>query len=289
MHSPPPGFFRLPSKASLAPCQKYLYCTNCRKRSHSTSKCNMPICSFGVVAVRYNPELDRPECLMVRPKFSIEYLALLRGHYNPGSVQYITRLCTYITMEERAKLIRGPFSVIYEEAHGTRKDTGYYRAQKLYLQMSSPSPLNHMHTWETHIRAAAFETAWRETEWGFPKGRRNKYETDMECALREFHEETGICHQDVHILKNISQFREVFTGTDNHTYTHIYYMAFVPWDVSNRRNASLIDDKEIQETQWVSFPDSIRRIRAYHDKRRELVRSIYNLVNVHHMGFIHEL
>jgi 8-oxo-dGTP pyrophosphatase MutT (NUDIX family) len=29
-------------------------------------------------------------------------------------------------------------------------------------------------------------------EWEFPKGRKNKDESDIECALREFEEETGI-------------------------------------------------------------------------------------------------
>ena len=29
-------------------------------------------------------------------------------------------------------------------------------------------------------------------EWGFPKGRRNMHESDLDCAKREFEEETGI-------------------------------------------------------------------------------------------------
>ena len=32
---------------------------------------------------------------------------------------------------------------------------------------------------------------WSDTEWGFPKGRRNYQEDDRKCALREFEEETG--------------------------------------------------------------------------------------------------
>ena len=33
-------------------------------------------------------------------------------------------------------------------------------------------------------------TSWEETEWEFPKGRRDFEEKDLDCALREFEEET---------------------------------------------------------------------------------------------------
>ena len=34
-------------------------------------------------------------------------------------------------------------------------------------------------------------TKWNEPEWEFPKGRRNQQEKDLDCAKREFEEETG--------------------------------------------------------------------------------------------------
>ncbi len=39
-------------------------------------------------------------------------------------------------------------------------------------------------------------TSWIEPEWGFPKGRRNNQETDLDCALREFKEETEYLQND---------------------------------------------------------------------------------------------
>ena len=44
-------------------------------------------------------------------------------------------------------------------------------------------------------------TRWSETEWGFPKGRRNFQEKDLDCALREFEEETGMNKDNMVIFR----------------------------------------------------------------------------------------
>ena len=35
-------------------------------------------------------------------------------------------------------------------------------------------------------------TKWTTPEWGFPKGRRNLKESNLDCSRREFMEETGL-------------------------------------------------------------------------------------------------
>ena len=50
------------------------------------------------------------------------------------------------------------------------------------------------------------KTKWMETEWEFPKGRRNQKEKDLDCALREFEEETGIHQTDIKIVENVFPF-----------------------------------------------------------------------------------
>ena len=61
---------------------------------------------------------------------------------------------------------------------------------------------------------------WDEPEWGFPKGRRNYKEKDLECALREFEEETGIQKSSLTIIKNLNPFEEIFTGSNLKSYKH---------------------------------------------------------------------
>ena len=55
-------------------------------------------------------------------------------------------------------------------------------------------------------------TNWIEPEWGFPKGRRNFQENDLQCAIREFSEEPIL--NKISIIKNLIPFDEIFTGSN---------------------------------------------------------------------------
>jgi hypothetical protein len=58
-------------------------------------------------------------------------------------------------------------------------------------------------------------TKWTETEWEFPKGRRNFKEKDLDCALREFEEETGISTSKIKLIENVLPIEETFIGTNH--------------------------------------------------------------------------
>lgn len=258
---------------------KSVYCRNCRRRTHSTNKCPLPICSYGVVAVRKNPHTHDHEYILVRPKFTMEYLTIIRGHYIPSSSKYITHLCRYMTSTERTNLLEGPFAELYEDAHSVPKDYEFNRAQRAYCQLSKQANPNTIcHSWEDHMNMAS-DTQWTEPEWGFPKGRREKNESEMECAFREFHEETGIPISSISLIHNMAQFHEMFTGTDNQVYKHTYYMAYVPWEQSD--TPPLSKETEICEARWVSFSEGMNLIRNYQHSRRILFQCIHDFIQTH--------
>ena len=49
------------------------------------------------------------------------------------------------------------------------------------------------------------ENLWHETEWEFPKGRKNYQERDIDCGIREFEEETGYKIDNFVLIENICQ------------------------------------------------------------------------------------
>ena len=57
-------------------------------------------------------------------------------------------------------------------------------------------------------------TNWSEPEWEFPKGRKNIGENDIECAFREFVEETGYTYNNLVLFRNLTPYEEIFIGSN---------------------------------------------------------------------------
>ena len=115
-------------------------------------------------------------------------------------------------------------------------------------------------------------TKWTEPEWGFPKGRRNPHETDINCASREFQEETGLRRQDFTIIQNTYPISETFFGSNQIHYCHKYYIALcnksteVEMNINNPHMA-----REIGGIQWCSLDDAISKIRPDNVEKREIL------------------
>jgi 8-oxo-dGTP pyrophosphatase MutT (NUDIX family) len=144
-----------------------------------------------------------------------------------------------------------------------------------------------------------------ETEWGFPKGRRNINEDDIACAIREFREETGIHPRNIRLCADIKPCEEVFSGTNKIRYKHVYYIAkympsqpyihiinshYQPSDPSidspqeNQPDEPLFDPqnkqqcKEIKDVQWFSYTEAQARIRQQNVERKELLKRINSVI-----------
>ena len=72
---------------------------------------------------------------------------------------------------------------------------------------------------------------YKDPEWGFPKGRRNLKERDLQCAVREFEEETDIGRDNIYVLRCIDPLEEDFIGSNKKHYKHIYYIAKLVADI----------------------------------------------------------
>ena len=125
-----------------------------------------------------------------------------------------------------------------------------------------------------------------DTEWGFPKGRRNIAENDMTCALREFTEETGIPYKSIRLCNDIKPIEEVFSGSNKVRYKHVYYIGkHVSYSLDNGvplptlyNPQNKIQSKEIKDVKWFTYQDAQNLIRAHNVERKELFKRLNNMI-----------
>ena len=113
------------------------------------------------------------------------------------------------------------------------------------------------------------KTKWSEPEWGFPKGRRNYQENDIQGALREFLEETGFPRKNVTLIKNVLPFDEIFTGSNFKAYKHRYFIAN-----SNYIDTTKYQKSEVSKLKWMTLDNAIKLIRPYNLERIHLLKNI---------------
>lgn len=108
-------------------------------------------------------------------------------------------------------------------------------------------------------------------EWGFPKGHRNNKEKMIDCALREFREETGITSDRIHVFDNLEPIVEDMVGTNGVKYHHVYYLATV--DAVHEEIQE--DTREIGEVRWVTYSECIDLLRPHHPHKHWIMKEVY--------------
>lgn len=250
-------------------------CRNCGQYGHIYKDCPEPITSFGIICYRVN-EKQELQYLMIQRKDSLSFMEFIRGKFELHQIEYICKLLSCMTHEERKMLLTSSFETLWnhvwyqpsiprhtsEYEHSKTKfdslSTGYYYENRFInlaeLLRDSPSPYS-------------------EPEWGFPKGRRKIREEDTICAVREFSEETGFLEKDITIVKDIPPFEEIFYGTNNVLYRHIYYVANLSQDADRPLHvdpSNINQAREVRAIEWFCCDDVISHIRSHNHERKYL-------------------
>ena len=120
---------------------------------------------------------------------------------------------------------------------------------------------------------------WTTPEWGFPKGRRNYQENDINCSLREFEEETGYSKNSINIIQNILPYEEIFLGSNFKSYKHKYYLAFMK-NLDNTQNYQI---SEVSNMKWMTYEECLKHIRPYNLERIKILNYVENMLNKYNL------
>lgn len=288
--------------------KKKLYCSNCGKYGHKYVKCNEPITSIGIIALKLeNDELfetsidlfngdetfniiknntisynillnldqykNKIKFLMIRRKKTLGYIEFMRGRYELNDLLHLTHLFEQMTSDEINDITNLDFDILWKDLWKTNADNKFYKSEfenskNKFNQFSCNNIMKNL--------LQKINLKYKTPEWGFPKGRRNYIEKNTECAIREFKEETGLKDSDFFLAENISPLTEVFHGTNDILYKHIYYIAFCKKDISVSVNESnLIQYEEIGDIGWFDYNKCSELIRYYHNERQKVLNEVF--------------
>ncbi len=240
--------------------QKYL-CNNCGNYGHLFYNCRKPITSFGIVCYRHNQ--NKIEYLFVQRKDSLGYVDFLRGKYNEKNVYQLNNIISEMTLTEKQNIINYTYSELWDKLWNKENEKYDIKNEEKY---------NYIKKHKINL----FNVVWDEPEWGFPKGRRNYKEKDLECALREFEEETGYLKKNILLIKNLNPYEEIFTGSNLKSYKHKYFIAMMNYE--DTIDESKFQKSEIGNMRWFTCETGLEKIRNYNIEKKELLHSLDELL-----------
>lgn len=255
------------------------YCNNCGKIGHVFNLCKMPITSIGIIAFRKTPQNDI-QYLMIRRKDTLGHIDFMRGKYNVKNKHYILNMLNQMTEDEKTRMKHGNFDELWNHVWSDKEELSpLYKNEEASSREKFDMLCNGIvakdettYTLNDLIEESSRSFHWKEPEWGFPKGRRNNYESDFDCALREFEEETGMSSRYLTNIQNILPFEEVFTGSNYKSYKHKYYV--MNYTYENSTQVSVFQESEVSKLEWRNYEQCLEVIRDYNQEKKNIIRKI---------------
>jgi 8-oxo-dGTP pyrophosphatase MutT (NUDIX family) len=254
-------------------------CNNCGKQGHMFYQCRLPITSYGIIV--FKNTLEGLKFLMIRRKDSFGYIDFIRGKYTHHNIYHLLNIIDEMSVDEKKRILETPFEELWTKMWGkTNCFSNQYKieeiaAKKKFDLLKDGIMIDNQYITLKDIILKS-NTSWKETEWEFPKGRRDHKEKDLECALREFEEETGISQKLITIVDNVIPFEEIFIGSNHKSYKHKYFLAYmnnINLEVDTEEKFNF-QDTEVSKIEWKTIDKCLESIRPYNLEKKQLIINI---------------
>lgn len=283
--------------------KRFEKCDNCNSIYHTYKSCTSPKTSWGIILIKMNNKLvKKPSIeldtdgvkfesiselkkicknmndinfLLVRRKFSMGYTEFIRGHYKIKNIEGLIHLFKQMTPDEIKKIKDLTFDELWDD-YWTLENKKKKHVQIKYTDSKQKFTclkykINVDLALDFYI--STVKPDYKFPEWGYPKGRRQKNESDIDCAIREFTEETNYKKEDIELITTIKPIVENVIGTDGVNYKHIYYVAKLINDISPE--IGINNSNEIGDINFFSYIDAMNIIREYHVDKKNITKNIY--------------
>lgn len=203
--------------------------------------------SYGIILFRNNN--GKPEALVTQRRTTYAFDDFVLGLYNPNNISALAKLFNNMSVHEKAVILSMRFDYIWYmfrlENSGSNERYSICRKHFLKSCLFDGGELL-----KTLINNSKHGVPMYE----FPKGRRHKDEYPLNCAVREFKEETGIDKKYYNIIPGIT--RKITSVTNNTKYIVTYYYAISKRNFDVRINFKNHEQIfEINDIRWMTLKE----------------------------------
>jgi len=251
--------------------KSFNFCNNCGKNGHQFHSCKHPITSVGIITFRlFNNKL---QYLMIKRKHSLGFVEFMRGKYPLYNYHYLLNIFNEMSVYEKEKIKSSSFDELWSYLWGENVGIQYRGEEKTSREKYEALiiGIESKECYNLQLLIENSNTLWVEPEWGFPKGRRNFQEKDLNCALREFEEETGYIKSNIKLVQNIIPYEEIFTGSNMKSYKHKYFLGFIDPHIET---TNTFQETEVSEVKWLNYDECLIKIRPYNLEKINILNKV---------------
>ena len=225
--------------------------------------------SYGISCCRFDKKENKLKMLLVKKRYTYNFVSFVFGQYKIKDRKRLRYLFNGMTAQEKNDILSFRFNILWyriwlifpetfikneivfntsdtKSISNTWNDIRNFRNMCNYNINMKNVKKNDIVFYNTqrnkyeslisldngnYLKSLIKNTKNGELIWEIPKGRKEKKETDIDCAIREFKEETGINMSFYSILYNINPVTEHYTN-DNCGYKHSYFIAYTDKNIN---------------------------------------------------------
>jgi 8-oxo-dGTP pyrophosphatase MutT (NUDIX family) len=236
--------------------------------------------SYGIALAKYNKAANNNvEILLIKKRYTYAFFELVMAHYKKGDLKYIKYMFDNMSYSEKIDIMSMQFSRLWSRIHHSDPERFYnivdvYKNNnfsnstieqryseaeqyKLYIEKKNKFEKSFLKDGGKKLRTLIHQSSDAKVIWEMPKGGKNGNESNIDCAIREFYEETSVKSNKYRILHDVPPLIDSFVDNDI-IYKTVYYIAMLRNNDNfapsiNYRNFSQVT--EVEEIKWVSLAE----------------------------------
>lgn len=243
--------------------------------------------SYGIIVCRKHA--NNWEVLAVKKRNTYAFVEFILKKHNRNEEKQIMYLLNNMTYDEKVDLLSLNFGQIWHRFQLFNPEEVLNRSMMLSPEDYEKYKIRKRNFERTFLcdkgkllRRLIAKSRNSANTWELPKGRRNGPEHDLNCAIRETREETGLMPVDYHLLVHEPTLKLV-QPTSFVRYESYYYIAIIEnhnYTPKFSERLGVGKPSEIAEVQWMtldklSIVDTSDRMYQVAKKALEIVRKKY--------------